>query len=175
MTEGGLSLSAGVSNIDIDLTKPTVTYSGGKARYGVEETVSITCTAADALLGHRVLDMREHQWPCRLVRAGRAHVLRSALDNAGNTGSGSVSFEVVVTFTGLCDLTRQYADKPTIADSLCAKLAAAGAKATARSAGRPARVREPGRSAIRQDVHGGGGGDARLPRRSSLELHRDNG
>ncbi len=44
-TEGGLSLSAGVSNIDIDLTNPTVTYTGGKASYQVDEQVSITCTA----------------------------------------------------------------------------------------------------------------------------------
>ena len=47
-TEGGLSLAADVTNIDIDLTNPTVTYAGGKASYQVDEQVSITCTAADA-------------------------------------------------------------------------------------------------------------------------------
>ena len=52
-TEGGLELSAEITDINIDLTNPTVTYTGGKASYQVDEQVSITCTAADALSGSR--------------------------------------------------------------------------------------------------------------------------
>ena len=129
MTEGGLSLAAGVSNVDIDLTKPTVTYSGGKATYGIEETISITCAATDALSGLASSTCTNISGPATSFGLGLHTFSASALDRAGNTGTGSVSFNVVVSFRGLCALTHSYSDKQSIADALCAKLDAAAAKA----------------------------------------------
>ena len=128
-TEGGLSLTAGVSNIDIDLTNPTVTYTGGKATYGVEETISITCAATDALSGIASSTCANINGPATSFGLGTHTFSASALDNAGNAGTGSVSFTVVVTYDGLCILTRSYVDDADVADSLCAQLAAAKAAA----------------------------------------------
>jgi hypothetical protein len=128
-TEGGSSLSAGDPDIDIDLTNPTVTYTGGHATYDVDETVSITCTPSDALSGIASSTCANVSGPAASFTLGVHTYSASALDLAGNTGTGSVSFAVVVTYDGLCRLTRSYADDPAVADSLCAKLAAAKAAA----------------------------------------------
>ena len=130
-TEGGLSLSAGVTNVDIDLTNPTVTYTGGKATYGVEETISITCTASDALSGIASSTCANINGPATSFGLGAHTFSASALDKAGNSGTGSVAFTVVVTYSGLCTLTRSYVDDQSVEDSLCSKLADAEAAAAA--------------------------------------------
>ena len=84
-TEGGLSLSAGVSNIDIDLTNPTVTYTGGKASYQVDEQVSITCTAADALSGVASTTCANVSGPAYSFGLGSHTFSATATDRAGNT------------------------------------------------------------------------------------------
>jgi hypothetical protein len=48
-----------------------------------------------------------------------------ATDNAGNAGSAAVSFEVVVTFASLCELTERFVSKAGVANAMCAKLDAA--------------------------------------------------
>ncbi|MEX2180119.1 MAG: hypothetical protein WD801_15495 [Gemmatimonadaceae bacterium] len=50
-----------------------------------------------------------------------------AKDNAGNTGSGSTSFQVVVTSDGVCALVRQFVSNPGVANALCSQLSAAAA------------------------------------------------
>ena len=75
--------------------------------------------------------MREHQRAGDLVGLGVHTFSASALDLAGNSGTGSVSFTVVVTYSGLCTLTRSYVDDQSVEDSLCAKLADAAAAAAA--------------------------------------------
>ena len=128
-TEGGLLLSAGDPDIDIDLTNPTVTYTGGHTTYDVDETISITCTPGDALSGIASSTCANIGGPATSFGLGLHTFSASALDLAGNTGTGSVSFTVVVTYDGLCRLTRSYVDDATVADSLCAQLAAAKAAA----------------------------------------------
>ena len=121
-TEGGLSLSAGVSNIDIDLTNPTVTYTGGKASYQVDEQVSITCTAADALSGVASTTCANVSGPAYSFGLGSHTFSASATDRAGNTGSGSVTFTVGVTYTSLCNLSQRFADTKAVGIALCALL-----------------------------------------------------
>ena len=128
-TEGGSSLTAGVTNVDIDLTTPTVTYSGGKASYRIDETIAITCSATDALSGIASSTCANVSGPATSFGPGTHTFSASALDKAGNTGSGSISFTVVVDFDGMCALVRQYVDKQDVADSLCEKLALAKAAA----------------------------------------------
>jgi predicted extracellular nuclease len=128
-TEGGLTLSAGDPDIDIDLTNPTVTYTGGHATYDVDETISITCTPSDTLSGIASSTCANISGPATSFALGAHTFSASALDRAGNTGSGSVSFTVVVSYDGLCRLTRSYVDDADVADSLCAQLAAAKAAA----------------------------------------------
>ena len=128
-TESGLSLSAGDPDVDIDLTNPAVTYTGDHATYDVDETISITCTPSDGLSGVASSTCANISGPATSFALGAHTFSASALDRAGNTGSGSVSFTVLVTYDGLCRLTRSYVDDADVADSLCAQLAAAKAAA----------------------------------------------
>ena len=121
-TEGGLSLSAGVANIDIDLTNPTVTYAGGKASYQVDEQVSITCTAADALSGIASTTCANVSGPAYSFGLGPHTFSATATDRAGNSGSGSVTFTVGVTYTSLCNLSQRFADSRAVGTALCALL-----------------------------------------------------
>ena len=136
-TEGGLSLSAGVANIDIDLTNPTVTYTGGKASYQVDEQVSITCTAADALSGVASTTCANVSGPAYSFGLGSHTFSATATDKAGNTAGGSVTFTVGVTYTSLCNLSRQFSSSQGIGNALCALLRVAeAAERTARPSGR---------------------------------------
>ncbi|HLI52060.1 MAG TPA: glycine-rich protein, partial [Thermomicrobiaceae bacterium] len=45
----GVSNSATMSGINVDLTPPTVTYSGNNGTYTINQQVAVTCTAADPL------------------------------------------------------------------------------------------------------------------------------
>ncbi|HLN61815.1 MAG TPA: hypothetical protein VK464_09710, partial [Symbiobacteriaceae bacterium] len=123
----GNTASITVSGINIDRTAPVVTFTGART-YGVDETVSITCTASDALAG-----LVEN--PCAApLAAGPAHTFGvgthsltvSAEDKAGNRTEVSVEFTVMVTYRSLSNLTRQMlaADKG-VANALAVKLAAA--------------------------------------------------
>ena len=118
-TEGGLSLSAGVSNIDIDLTNPTVTYTGGKAGYQVDEQVSITCSAADAFRAWRRRPAQRER-PCVLVRPRLAHVQRER-DRQGWEHHRRLGERPVVTYTPL-NLSRQFSSNQGIGNALCALL-----------------------------------------------------
>jgi hypothetical protein len=118
-TKGGLSLSAGVSNIDIDLTNPTVTYTGGKATYDVDEQVSITCTAADALSGIASTTCANISGPAYSFGPGSHTFSASATDRAGNTATSSVTFSVVASYDGLCALAKELSSEKKVAVRLC--------------------------------------------------------
>ena len=126
-TEGGLTLTAGVANIDIDLTNPTVTYTGGKAVYQVDEQVAITCTAADALSGVATTTCANVNGPAWSFGLGSHTLSASATDRAGNTASSSVTFSVGVTYASLCNLSRQFSSNQAVDLGLCALLAVAQA------------------------------------------------
>jgi endonuclease/exonuclease/phosphatase family metal-dependent hydrolase len=126
-TEGGLSLTAGVSNIDIDLTNPTVTYTGGRASYQVDEQVSITCTAADGLSGVASTTCANVIGPAYSFGLGSHTFSATATDKAGNAAGGSVTFTVGVTYTSLCNLSRQFSSNQGVDAALCVLLRVAEA------------------------------------------------
>jgi hypothetical protein len=121
-TEGGLELSADIAGINIDLTNPLVTYTGGKASYQVDEQVSITCTATDALSGVASTTCTNVTGPAYSFGLGSHTFSASATDRAGNTGSSSVTFTVGVTYTSLCNLSQRFADTRAVGVALCALL-----------------------------------------------------
>jgi len=128
-SDGG---SAGPETVTIkrDATKPTVTYSGNAGTYSVADNVSITCAAADNLSGVASNTCTNVTGPAWSFGLGAHPLSASALDNAGNAGSGSASFTVTVGVDSLCALVQQFSTKAGVAQSLCAKLSAANAKST---------------------------------------------
>ncbi|MDO8361932.1 MAG: SdiA-regulated domain-containing protein [Actinomycetota bacterium] len=95
--------------IEPDTIAPVVAYSGNAGNYTVDQQVAITCTATDEPAGSGVATTT-----CAAV-VGAAHTFglgareysATATDNAGNTGTASVSFTVTVTPASLCNLTAQ--------------------------------------------------------------------
>lgn len=122
----GHSASAAVT-VKRDVTGPSVSYSGNAGSYTVDQTVNITCTAADALSGVASDSCADVTGSAYDFAIGINSFSASAEDKAGNTGSGSTSFTVRVDAGSLCVLTRSFVTSNGIANSLCAKLRAAAA------------------------------------------------
>jgi hypothetical protein len=110
-------------SVRIDKTPPTVTYSGNATTYTVDQVVTITCAATDALSGIASSTCQDVSGPAYSFSLGTNTFSATAIDKAGNAGSGSTTFAVQVTSDALCNLTRQLAEDPGVAKSLCVKLA----------------------------------------------------
>lgn len=122
--------------VKVDKTAPVVSYSGNAGTYGVDQSVSITCSASDAVSGVASTTCANVSAPAWQLGLGSHTLSATATDNAGNTGSGSTSFTVTVDATSLCGLVQQFATNAGIANSLCVKLnaaTAAGARGQAKT------------------------------------------
>lgn len=115
----------------IDKTRPTITYSGTQPTYSILSAVNITCTAMDPVSGGVASGIASNT--CQNI-TGPAYNLNptntysaSATDYAGNTGTGSLSFNVVVTYDDLCTLTKRFVTNGGIAqaNAMCAQLQSA--------------------------------------------------
>ncbi len=115
--------------VKVDKTAPVVSYSGNAGSYAVDQSVSIGCSATDALSGIASSTCASVSGPAWSFGLGSHTFSASATDKAGNTGSGSTTFAVTVDATSLCGLVKQFSTKAGIANSLCAKLDAAAAAA----------------------------------------------
>jgi len=111
--------------INIDKTAPTFTWTGNAGTYSIDETVVIGCAINETLSG---VDTTKVQ-VCDSVNATATalgvgtHTLNAtATDRAGNTGSASTSYTIVVDDDGLCALVKRLVTQEGIADSLCVKI-----------------------------------------------------
>jgi predicted extracellular nuclease len=128
----GNTATATVSNIDIDQTAPTITFTGATA-YTPDQTVSITCTATDALSGidpTRPYLCESASGPAFLF-LGSNTLNASAWDRAGNNATASVTFTVGITSDSICTLIERYVSTDGVAKSLCGKIAKAAERLAA--------------------------------------------
>ena len=90
-----------------DTTKPTVTYGAHPASYTFDQTVAITCTAADPTPGSGLASTtcKDVNAPASSFALGANTVSAAATDNAGNVGTGQTSFTVTVTPSSLAAVT----------------------------------------------------------------------
>jgi hypothetical protein len=116
--------------VHVDTTAPVVTFAGNAATYSVDQSVSISCLASDALSGVASNTCTNVSAPAWSLGLGTHTLSATATDNAGNLGSGSTSFTVTVNATSLCALVHQFSINSGIANSLCVKLDAAASAAT---------------------------------------------
>jgi hypothetical protein len=116
--------------VNVDKTAPVVAYSGNAGTYDVDQTVAITCAASDTLSGVASTTCADIGGSAVSFGLGTHSYSASATDDAGNTGNGSTSFTVVVTYDGLCGLVKELVGNAGIANSLCVKLDAASAAAS---------------------------------------------
>jgi hypothetical protein len=108
--------------VNIDLTAPTVTYTGNQSSYSVDKMVNISCSASDNLSGVASTTCQNISGPAYGFALGQNAFSATATDVAGNTGAGFVSFTVDVTGDSLCALTTQFVGSSSQAKPLCAPI-----------------------------------------------------
>lgn len=107
--------------ISIDMTAPVVSLSTN-ASYTVDQTVSVTCSASDALSGIDESTCASVGGEAYTFGVGSHTVTASAKDNAGNVGTASATFSVSVTPDSLCTLIRRFSSSRHHAAIGCALL-----------------------------------------------------
>ena len=105
-----------------DPTAPEVAYSGNAGSYDVSDDVAITCSATDATSGIATDDCADISGPAWGFSLGTNTFSATAMDNAGHSGSASGSFEVTVSFEGICAMVTGFVENRGVSNSMCAKL-----------------------------------------------------
>lgn len=116
------SASLTIGGINIDRTAPTVTYTGNAGTYTVDQTISITCTASDALSGLATNSCANISGPAYAF-LGTNTYHATATDVAGNSTTATATFTVGLTSDSLCGLAKQLVTNTGVAGALCQKLA----------------------------------------------------
>ena len=116
-----------VSSIKIDRTLPTVTYTGNVGNYTVDQTINIACLTADNLSGIAPSGALAGSCiaitgPAYSFALGNNNFSDTTTDRAGNTGSGSTSFYLRVTYDSLANLTGQFLTGTQLANAFIVKL-----------------------------------------------------
>jgi hypothetical protein len=116
--QAGNTASDTRSAISIDTSSPTMTYASHPASYTVDQVVAITCTAADQphLSGLASTTCQSVNRPAYTFNVGSNTLSATATDKAGNTGSGSTAFTVVVDGASLNSLIDQFLPIPPNTD-----------------------------------------------------------
>jgi Tol biopolymer transport system component len=103
--------------VRIDRTPPTVSFTGNAGRYTINQTVTISCVAADPPNGNGTAASGLASSTCAALTApaysfspGVNTLTGSATDNAGNATTGTVTFTVYATPDTLCLLTKQFVE-----------------------------------------------------------------
>lgn len=109
----------------IDTVAPVVTYTGNAGVYSLLDTVNIHCVASDTGSGIASTTCTDITGPAYNFAIGVNSFSATATDNAGNSGAGSTSFTVGVTFADLEALVSQFSTNAGVANGLNAKLNAA--------------------------------------------------
>jgi hypothetical protein len=104
-----------------DTTAPVLRLVGNAGSYDVDATVSISCTASDAVSAP-TCSPPSVRAAASSFGAGPHTVAFRATDAAGNTGTAIATFEVKPTVAGMINLTTALVTKDQLASSLEAKL-----------------------------------------------------
>ncbi len=121
-TDQAGNVSSGSVTLAYDATVPTITYTGNAGTYTIDQTVTITCSAIDNLSGIASTDCQNINAPAYTFATGVNTISSSATDNAGNIGTGSVTFTVGTTPDSLIALTQQFETNRGILHQLRASL-----------------------------------------------------
>jgi len=123
----GNQASSSLTGIDVDETAPTVSFTGNAGEYAVDQTVAIGCSASDALSGVASTTCADLNAPAWTFGLGTTSRSASAVDKAGNSGTGSVSFTVTVNPASLKALVSGFSTSSSVASALGAKIDAISA------------------------------------------------
>ncbi|MHA6482907.1 OmpL47-type beta-barrel domain-containing protein [Paenibacillus sp. strain BS8-2] len=107
--QAGNTEIAKLEEVRIDRTAPSLSLTGGGA-YNVDQLVSVSCAAEDALSGLAAnpCDTPLLQEEAYLLELGEHTVSVMAEDRAGNQSFGSATIQVTVTYESLANLTSRF-------------------------------------------------------------------
>jgi len=122
--------SASLPGINLDKTKPTITYTGNAGKYTPDQFINITCTPADSLSGVRVNTCQNISGEGFDFVDGSQKITphaysAEATDYADNVGNSSTSFTVEVSQQAVSNLTARFVSNAGVANSLQQKLRSA--------------------------------------------------
>lgn len=121
-TDGKTHAQVWMPAVLLDVTPPVVAYTGNAGTYTVDQAVNITCTAIDAGSGIASSTCADVVGPASSFAVGENTFTATAVDFAGNTATGTVSFTVVVEAGGVSSLVTQWVASDGVANSLVSKL-----------------------------------------------------
>jgi len=119
---GNESNPSNTITVKIDAVKPVITFSGNAGAYTVDQRVSITCAATDAMSGIATSTCPGASGDAYTFANGANTLNASATDNAGNLHTASTTFTVSVTNESLCALVKRFVTNAGVANSFCVKL-----------------------------------------------------
>ncbi|MCP4964575.1 MAG: hypothetical protein GY926_05025 [bacterium] len=97
-----------VGAINVDLTGPTVIFTGNEPSYSVDDHIVISCDTADALSGIDTANCSELDVTAADLGTGLHTLSGTATDVAGNTTTISIAFTVTVDQESLSELVALY-------------------------------------------------------------------
>lgn len=115
----GVTETAQATTVKIDKTKPVITFTGNAGSYGIMSTVDIACAATDVPSGILRTTCSDIHAPAYTFAAGTNNFKAQAVDFAFNITSVTTSFMVDVTYSDLCQLTKQLSGGTALGGSLC--------------------------------------------------------
>jgi hypothetical protein len=126
MDIAGNAASVSEGPINIDMTAPVLSVAGGGVFY-VDQNVDATCMATDALSGVSSTTCGSVSGPAYQLGVGTFPLAASAVDNAGNIATGSVTVTIKANANSLCHLVERFASNAAYAKAPCALLHSAEA------------------------------------------------
>jgi hypothetical protein len=114
------------ATVQVDTSAPALTLSTDQSTYGVDDTVTVSCSATDSLSGVDTHDCPPRTRPAANFTLGTHTFTATATDAAGNQASTSASFDVTVSVASLTALTDRLVSDPQAASTLDSDLAAVG-------------------------------------------------
>lgn len=124
-SEGGTTIVS--QTIGRDTTGPVVSYSDNRGTYELGDEVRIFCDAFDPTSGLASTTCTDIVGPAFNFSPGINVFTATAIDNAGNVSTGSVSLEVRVSYAGLSTLVDRFVPKASLARQLKRDLEGAAA------------------------------------------------
>jgi uncharacterized delta-60 repeat protein len=104
----GNDRNAAIGPLNIDLSAPTISFTGNAGTYTIDQTIHISCQATDALSGIAATTCTEVFAPAYTFNLGSNSLGASATDRADNSTTSTTTFTVTNSCSALESLVRQF-------------------------------------------------------------------
>lgn len=110
-----------MDGIIYDISGPVFEITGNKGTYFVDESIDIQCKSQDDFSGTDTLALTL-KGDAYIYNPGVNTFMVTALDKAGNQGTGTITFTVNATYEGILNLTKKFVTNAGVSKLLCSQL-----------------------------------------------------